>query len=92
MEPGLTIGLPPEPRQQDVDTFTVWLKEHEVDPVVPSKIRCTAETLDSLALPGRPPKYRGTIGDKAQWFVQDWRLVYDFGDYRLMYDGRAERL
>jgi hypothetical protein len=29
---------------EDVDTFTVWLNEHEVDPVVPSKIRCTAET------------------------------------------------
>ena len=86
----LTIKPAPEPRQADIDTFTLWLMSEDVKPVDPSKIRCTTETLDQLRS-GIDLQSFGTSGCRMVHFKHNWLLVHDFGDYRLTYDARVGR-
>jgi hypothetical protein len=89
MDPRLTIGLPPIPKQADVDAFTVWLRGHGVNPVIAQKIVAVAIPIEDYRKTirgGVKCSFEGAGGsdipDRVWWTDL---YVQDCGDYRLVY-------
>jgi hypothetical protein len=84
-------SAPPQPRPEDVEAFTAFLRDHGVDPVIREKIRATSETLPSFVSSSNPSGKFAVLGKVAHLGAPSGTFVWDFGDYRLTYDAGANR-
>jgi hypothetical protein len=80
------------PRPQDLESFITWLRSQGLRWIDPEKITCTTEPLEALLPPSpKRPMRSFERGHKLIAFVHLWKLVHDYGDYRLTYDARDGR-
>jgi hypothetical protein len=86
--PSLTIPLSPEPKPEDVETFTLLLRRNGVPAAKVLKFGSTTADIESLMVPGIGLSRTEIRGDKRLWFQQGRKFVYAFDGYCLTYDDR----